>query len=275
MKQTKVKYEGYTLNYVFQPGCWMSDVELGSFKSELDHVNKISGKSLTYGIFAPNLDLIGFRSFLEKSNFCMIIDKGEPIGFFYNLILKKESPFVIHAGLILLARNRGVDLIKLPYGLMAILHYKLYGKHYYSNICSTPSIIGIFTNMYSKVWPSHKANLIKPPEKYYYTVLDLLYSEYVLQFFPSDGLELDKKRFILKSKFPELGIFETNIRKLPRHSQAEVQSFCMYWVDYTKGEDMIQIGVVDFTCVFRIAFSIFFHKLGLLKNKISYFLFKK
>jgi hypothetical protein len=275
MKPVKIKYEGYELIYIFQPGSWMSDHDLALFKKDLDCVNHLSGKALTYGVFDPSLNFSEIRSFLEKSNFCLIKDKGEPVGFFYNLIMKEESPAIIHAGLILLAKNRGVDLIKIPYGLMAILHYKNYGKHYYSNICSTPSIIGIFSNMYSNVWPSHKANLIKPPNKYYYTVLDLLYSNYIKLYFPADGLEIDKKRFILRSKFPDLGIFETNIRKLPRYSKAEINVFCLYWIDYTKGEDMIQIGVVDWYCIQKIRFALLFHKLDLIKTKIFSYLSQK
>jgi hypothetical protein len=127
---------------------------------------------------------------------------------------------------------------------MAIYQYRQFGRYFYTNISSTPSIIGVFTDLFGKAWPSHRANLLKPPSNTYRQVLEMLGNEYIYRFFPRDQVEIDSKRFILRSPVQKMG-FEVNFRKLPRYKDFMPNLFSQYWLDYSKGEDMIQVGQVD------------------------------
>jgi hypothetical protein len=177
--------------------------------------------------------------------------KGEPIGFFYNLVLREIPYPVIHAGLVMITKNSGHDLIGYPYSFMTYLQFQKFGTHFYTSISSTPSIVGVFSDSFTDVWPSYKANQIKPPSKEYREILDLLDEKYIRKYFGDCGHEIDKKRFVLKSPSKEMG-FETNLKQLSRYHKPEANYFCMYWLDYSKGEDLIQVGRVDLAAILKI-----------------------
>jgi hypothetical protein len=177
--------------------------------------------------------------------------RKEPIGFFYNVILQESGIPVIHAGLVMISKNTGLDLLARPYVYMALLQRKKYGSFYFTNISSTPSIVGTFAELFTEVWPSHKSkSLVKPPHSDYKNVVKLLYNSYILPYFPEQNLGLDLKRFTITSSSNAMG-FDTNLRNLSRHSSLGANIFCNFWIDYTKGEDLIQVGWVGKRCTLK------------------------
>jgi hypothetical protein len=251
MKYLEKNYYGYKLEYYLQPGKWMNYEELNSLKKCLKEVNISSGKNFTYGVFDETLSEKDSMALFKSLNICVIKEKGESVGFFYNLILREKPHPIIHAGLVVVSKNKGHDLIGYPYSFMTYLQYKIFGTHYYTSISSTPSIVGVFSDSFSGVWPSYKANQIKPPSRDYLKVLDVLEEQYIKKYFKDDVLEIDKKRFVLKSASQQMG-FETNMKKLSRYYKPEANYFCMFWLDYAKGEDLIQIGKVNFSAITKI-----------------------
>jgi hypothetical protein len=266
-------YEGYKLTFMLQPGNWMNDEDLSSLKRDLDGVNQEGGLNLAYGVFVPGISLADVRIFCAKANICVIRDEKGLVGFFYHVILQEKPFCVIHGGLLVINRNKGVDLLLGPYHHMALLQWKKYKNYYFTNISNNPAAIGHFSNGFSHVWPSHKSNLIRPPSKDYVVVLNLLYRHYIQQYFPNEGMKLDPKRFVLTYQLKDMG-FEGDMRKLSRYPEIESNVFCMFWIDYSKGEDLVQVGVVDLKCIISIGISFALRsiigKLKALKKMISF-----
>ncbi len=256
MRRVVKRFANYELEYLLQPGKWMGLAEMLNLKTRLDHVNETSGHNLKYGIFEPSIDHNKMKDFFTRCNFCVMFLEGEAVGFFYNVMLDEKTVPAIHAGLVMIARNQGVDLLRVPYAYMALLQRKEYGDYYYTNISSTPSIIGTFGDLFSDVWPNYRGNLIRPPNKQYVHVLSLLTKEYVDRYFPKDRIEIDQKRFVMRSPQKEMG-FEQNPRKLSRYHKLEANLFCIYWLDYSKGEDIVQVGRVDFKFTVRLGVQLF------------------
>ena len=240
-----LKFHGYELSYYLEPGAWMSPEELLRLQRSLEYVNRASGRNLNYGVFDPKNGPAEVREFFSKANTCVITWAGEPVGFFFNLVLRGAPDPALHAGLVMINRNTGVDLLTVPYAYLNMLQYRRYGAYHYTNISSTPSIIGVFTETYSNVWPSHRSNMVKPPSSKYREVLKLLFEEYIERYFPEDQVEVDTRRFVMRSPSSQMG-FETNLKKLSRFKQLPVNLFCSFWIDYSAGEDLIQVGKVDF-----------------------------
>lgn len=251
MNAIKKKYYQYDLEYYLQPGKWMTLEEMETLRNQLIAVNVKSGKNLNYGILDVNLSAAERQDFFDSANICLMKEHEEPIGFFFNLVLAETPRPVLHAGLVMVAKNSGHDLIGYPYSFMTYLQYLEFGPHYYTSISSTPSIVGVFSDSFTDVWPSYKANQIKPPSKEYRKILELLEEKYIRKYFKTEELEVDKKRFVLKSSSKEMG-FETNLTKLSRYHKPEANYFCMYWLDYSQGEDLIQVGKVDLTAILKI-----------------------
>jgi hypothetical protein len=243
--QTKtLGFHGYELSYFLEPGKWMDADGIARLKGSLDYVNRQSGRNLDYAVFDPTHGTEETLDFFKRVNVCVISWQGEPVGFFYNVILRTGSKPAIHAGLIMINRNNGIDLLTVPYAYLVMLQYRRFGAYHYTSICSTPSIIGAFTSNYSNVWPSHRANLIKPPSNEYRNVVKILFEEYIERYFSEEQVEVDTRRFIMRSPVKEMG-FETSFHKIPRHKELPVNVFCKHWLDYSRGEDLIQVGQVD------------------------------
>lgn len=255
METIKMEYHGYELEYLMQPGKQMNDEEILSLKSTMQSVAALAGKKFNYGVFDPSMTAAECRAYMTRANVCIMRDQGEAIGFICNIVLRETGTPIIHAGLVVIARNRGHNLMTFSYCWMSILQYRKFGRHYFTNISSTPSIVGSFGEQVAHVWPSHKGNQLKPPTKDYTRVLDVVEEEYIQKYFKSEGCVVDKRRFVLQSPSTEMG-FETNMKKLSRHSNPEANYFCMFWLDYSKGEDLIQVGVMDWKTVAKFTLSV-------------------
>jgi hypothetical protein len=251
MDYAKRYYSGYELQYWFQPGLWAEEELLEALMLDARAVNRLSGKDLSYGIFDPSHTNLSLKELLSSMNLCIIYEKGEPMGLFYNLVLALTPRVVIHAGLVMIGRNTGVDLIGYPYSYMTILQYQKYGTYVYTNISSTPSIVGVFSDSFSNVWPNYKGNQLKPPHAWYRSVLDILEAGYIRKYFKGEVIEIDRKRFVMSSHSQKMG-FQTSLKKLSRYRKPQVNYFCMYWLDYSAGEDLIQVGLCDLKAVWKI-----------------------
>jgi hypothetical protein len=229
----------------------MDDGQLAALKQDLDHVNTTSGRKFEYGIFEPGIEPDAIREFFSHTTICVMRLEGEAVGFFYNVVLREASSAVIHAGLIVVAHNRGVNLVKVPYMHMALLQRRLFGSYYFTSISATPSIIGAFCDTFSGAWPNYRGNMIRPPSGKYIGVLTLLVDEYIRKHFPEGQVSVDPRRFVMRSPSSAMG-FEQDMRKLARYHNLAANMFCSYWLDYSKGEDLIQIGRMDGRCELRI-----------------------
>lgn len=238
MNKKILEYKGYTLSYYFKPGINSDEKELEEIEKKLNIVNKESGKNFSYGIFDPK----NKKDFYDTSLICILEIDNKPAGFFYNVILEFSSIKIVHQGLVLISKNIGENLLYYPYVQSNIFIRENIGDYYITSISSVPSIIGEIHNIFEEVWPSPFANLVRPPKKEYAMVAEKVFNEYVKKYFPfPEEVTFNKKRFIIESKAKEMG-FERDVRNLSRDSRLEVNLFCQFWIDYTKNEDIIQVG---------------------------------
>jgi hypothetical protein len=242
MKKYTTQYKNYKINYHIKPGSNPSLTE--SLYKELCYVNKASGNDLKYGIFKENISKQEILDFFSKILLAVYYNEdNEVCGFFYNVIIAEDKPFV-HQGLVMIFKNSGLDLLKIPYLYSNALMYEYFGKEYHiSNISTVPNIIGIVSEIFEDVWPNYYSKNLQFPPKEYKDFCSLLYQEYIVPLFPS-GITLNLKRFVLQSPLSEMG-FGTNIRDLPRHHDVNQLLFVNFWIDLTKGEDLIQIGMMN------------------------------
>jgi hypothetical protein len=238
-----VNYQGIRLTYNLFPGKNLSKLELYELHQNILDMNCESGKNLKYGIFDPDKPWSFKKEFYDQILLVtMHSEQGENIGFFYNYLIPiNEQDKLVHMGLVLIAKNPGVDLILTPYLYANNIIYEYLQKEYYaSSITAAPLIVGIITDMFESVWPSIHANDQRFPPKNYQQMAQLLYEAYAKKYFP-EGTIFDKRRFVLRSPLKEMG-FGINMREMPRHPVLLHNLLTHSWLDLTQGEDMIQVG---------------------------------
>lgn len=238
MNKKVLQYKGYTLSYFFKPGKFSDEKEIQEIENKLNIVNKESGKNFSYGIFDPK----NKKDFYDNSLICILEIDNHPSGFFYNVILEYSDMNIVHQGLVLISKNIGENLLYYPYVQSNIFIREKIGDYYITSISSVPSIIGEIHNIFDEVWPSPYTNLVRPHKKEYTIIAEKVFNDYVKKYFPfPEEVVFNKKRFIIESKAKEMG-FERDIRNLSRDSRLDVNLFCQFWIDYSKNEDLIQVG---------------------------------
>lgn len=247
------------------PGRMLNDLELKQMHNSLVYINKMSGSNVDNKLLHENLSMRDIRKYYTKMIVGLFYYEQEVIGFLLSPILKVEEQYMVHGGLVIIAKNPGVNvLILLSFG-NSMLAYEKLGKHYVTNISSTPSIIENFTKLFPGCWPNPNVDLKKAPNKYINAV-KILKHEYMDRFFPdSSKLEVDYKRFTLKSNSQEMG-FVTDFFQISRSSDISFQNFCRTWIDYSKEEDIIQVGETKLLNYLRMQLYLVYFKMHLKKS---------
>jgi hypothetical protein len=231
-----VSHRDLHIHYFLKPGLFSKE-NVPSIKADLIRVNESSLK-LRYGIFDERFS---FEELSEHLLICLMYRNTKPVGFFYNYIIDDKH---VHLGLVVASKNR----LKEIWGayIFAILWLRdfLNTDYYATSISAVPSIIEGISVGFPNAFPTER-NFHTLPDKYYRRVTEVVFESYVKKFFPSpESLTLDKKRFVLRSEAKEMG-FETDIRNMTLARNLSVNLFCNFWIDYSRGEDLIQVMRID------------------------------
>lgn len=249
----KYKVGAIEVHHIYRPGEVLDEVSLKKMHNELVRINEKSGANVANKMLEKTLSLDEIRVHYKNVVLAMLYNNQEPWAFLISPLLSSTTKPILHAGLIIAQSNPGVDLIS----LLAIgsfqITYKNVGNFYSTNISSTPSIIESMTHLIPDVWPSPDVELKVVP-KGYKEVVKILKEDYMDKYFPNpEKLEVNYKRFTLTSNSQEMG-FVTDFYKISRSSDFKYLSFCRTWIDYSKEEDIIQVGEINFYKNLRMSF---------------------
>lgn len=269
IKELSYKKGPVTFKYYYRPGLYLPE-KVDQIFSELIQVNKESFSNLTYGIFTPDVSPDKKKTFFENSIVCLAYLDGKVIGFFNSYVVDDATRFN-HAGLIIISKNPGFfDLMDFMCRTNFLFLYLNNGFNpiRMSNITCVPYGIELFAELTKNTFPDIYQNqrvLPKTHKKY----LDLIKFNYIDQYFPNpEHCKIDYKRFVLRCQAKEFG-FQTDFFTLSKAYSNEYNVFSKMWIDYSKDEDLIQIGEIGMEYLFKnpvLSISFIFKHL---KNKIS------
>ncbi|CBW26431.1 hypothetical protein BMS_1581 [Halobacteriovorax marinus SJ] len=264
------KFNNISSCHYINPGKSMNDLELTKIHKDLVSVNNSAAKKVDNLFLNEELTLEQKREHLSKCILTLLYQNQRVFGFLISPIISSKKGVILHAGLIMMNKNPGADFMAFTGLNNFSMAYEEYGNVYVTNISSTPSIIEVFSNQISKVWPSPKMNTkVSPP--HYRDILHILKMEYMDKYFPSDAdIEIDDRRFTMTSNSKEMG-FSTNFYKLSRATNYLYQSFCQVWINYDDSEDIIQVGRITLRTYLyqKILLRILSYKLNKASKKLS------
>lgn len=238
-KEFKVK--DYVFKYYYKPKQNLSDQDFQELKNKILLVNTNSGMNFNYGIFSKDSSV---DYHFEKMLVCLMELNGETVGFQYLYIYDDQVPKIVHQGLIVIYKNVGVDLVYYNGIIVNILLREKIGDFHTTIMASMPRLIEHSFDVFEEVWPSPKSNLAFQPKEYK-KVVEFIFNNYVNVFFPiPEEHSLDLKRFVIEFKVQEKG-FETNLRKMSKAASLENNLFAMFWLDYTKNETLVPVGLFN------------------------------
>lgn len=246
-------------NHYFNPGQVLNDLELKTMFNQLIEINEKKDQPIKHKLIDKTYSLETIRNIYRNVIVGILFVDDSPVGFLISPILLGLELNIVHAGLTVISKNHGDNLLGLlSLGLARVIAMK-FKKAYVTNISSTPSILENFAKFTAKTWPDPDAKLTRAP-KNYSKVFDILFDTYIYKYFENpDQVLKDKKRFVIQSSSKKMG-FNTNLRQLSRSTNFKYLSFCFTWLDYEKEEDLVQIGVIDFMMGLKIKTIFYFLK---------------
>ncbi|MGJ4897219.1 MULTISPECIES: hypothetical protein [unclassified Bradyrhizobium] len=240
---------------VESPGTTLDDAALAALVADL---RTIAGKTLpagelTYGIFS------GAREPLARAIITVVSEEagGRPIAFNALAVMQVErdgdSQQVIHLGLVMVdPEARGKGLSGVLYGLTTLLLFVRDGLRpkWISNVTQVPAVAGMVCETFSDVYPSPL-----PQARQSFAHLQLargIMRAHRAVFGVGGEAGFDEQRFVITNAYTGgSDALKKTYDDAPKHRDAVYNGFCARELDYTRGDDLLQLGRIDLAAARR------------------------
>ena len=237
----------YAVRIVERPGLWMDDSALAALSTDLRTVagRTLDAGGLTYGVFSG-----------EKERMCAVIitlvsrRDGTPVAFNALAVMALDTAphptDVLHLGLVMVDPDeRSKNLSWVLYGLTCFLIFfrRQFRPVWVSNVTQVPAVVGMVSEMFSDVWPS--------PHQGRRTLNHLLLAREIMAaqrhvFGVGDEAGFDEENFVITDAYTG---GSDDLKKTwdaaPKHRDERYNSYCKTALDYTRGDDVLQLGQMD------------------------------
>lgn len=230
-----------------RPGLWMPAPDLAALSENLKTIAEktLPREGLTYGVFSAD------ASRMADSIITLVTDKtGTPIAFNALAIMTIETDpapqQVLHLGLVMVDPDqRSKNLSWVLYGLTCflILMRRQFRPIWISNVTQVPAVVGMVSTLFSDVWPQ--------PGQGRRTLNHLLIARRIMAtqrhvFGVGQDAGFDEDRFVITNAYTggSDGLKKT-FEDAAHHRDAIYNTFCQEQLDYDRGDDVIQLGLMD------------------------------
>jgi len=231
-----------------RPGLWMSAEELDQLIQDLRSVVRtISIDDLDYGI------VTGKKESLDKAVITIIYDgkTNRPMAFnalsIMDCTLRGKHNPVVHLGLVVIdpsVRAKGLSWIL--YGLTTFLLFlkNRFKPLWISNVTQVPAILGMVSESFGNVYPNPLKNTRRTHDHLVLAREIMLNHRHV--FGVGTEAEFDEEKFVITNAYTG---GSDNLKKTwdqaPKHRNDIYNQFAQEKLDYTRGDDFLQLGQMD------------------------------
>jgi hypothetical protein len=242
-------HAGLSTRIVESPGLSLSEAELEALVSQLRIVaaKTLPNENLTYGIFS------GERERMSRAIITLISEEatGRPIAFNALSVMDVEldgAPAeVTHLGLVMVDPDeRGQGLSWVLYGLTALVLFARDGLRpkWISNVTQVPAVVGMVSETFSDVFPSPH-----PGSRQSFAHLQLargIMRRHRAVFGVGDEAGFDEERFVITNAYTGgSDALKKSFEAAPKHRDPQYEAFCARELDYSRGDDVLQLGRID------------------------------
>jgi hypothetical protein len=238
---------GHLVRIMERPGLWMGAEERTQLCADL---RAIAARSLAKGA----LDYGVFKDDAAALNDVIITlvrrDDGTPIAFNALVVMTLDTApqptEVLHLGLVMVDRDeRSRNLSWVLYGLTCflVLVRRQFRPVWISNVTQVPAVAGMVAEIFSDVWPA--------PGDRPRRIAHLMLARQIMAtrrhvFGVGDEADFDEARFVIANAYTG---GSDDLRKsweeAPKHRDPRHNDFCKAALDYDRGDDLLQLGLMD------------------------------
>ncbi|WP_454815857.1 hypothetical protein [Labrys neptuniae] len=241
---------GLEVRILERPGLWMDDDALEGVRQDLSAVAaaNLPGQVLNYGVFA------GGRQALGSSIVTIVYRRGEnpcPVAFnalaMMDVDLNGRPERVIHLGLVMVdpaERSQGLSWVLYGLTSLLLLARNQLRPFWISNVTQVPAVIGLVAEGYSRSFPN-------PAGTDGRGFTHLLLARQILQrhravFGVGEEAEFDEERFVIANAYTGgSDALKKSFEQAAKHRDTRFNDYCRTVLDYERGDDILQLGVMD------------------------------
>lgn len=244
---------GLTVRIIESPGAWMDARALAALSADLRDiaVETLPADALTYGVFSGDPDIMSRVVItLVRQN------DGTPIAFNALATMQVETDpkptEVLHLGLVMVVpAARSQNLSWVLYGLTCFLIFvrRQLRPVWVSNVTQVPAVVGMVSGMFSDVWPQPEAGR---RSLNHLLLARRIMTDHCSVFGVGADATFDEDRFVIANAYTggSDGLKKT-FAEAPKHRDPKFNSFCENQLDYDRGDDVLQLGVMDVAAMRR------------------------
>lgn len=252
-------HPGLTTRIIEHPGTTLDDAALAALVGRLRTVagRTLAAGGLTYGVFS------GDRDRLSRVIVTVVADiaTGRPIAFsalaLMDVELHGEPATVMHLGLVMVDPHyRGRGLSEVLYGLTVLLRYLRGGMRplWVSNVTQVPAVVGMVCRTFSNVFPSPD-----PGTRQSFTHLHLarqIMRRHRQIFGVGASAGFDEATGVITDAYTGGSEdLKKSFDRAAKHRKPVYNEFCRLQLDYDRGDDFLQLGIIDAAAARRYALS--------------------
>jgi GNAT superfamily N-acetyltransferase len=242
-------HAGLRTRIVERPGLSLPETELDELVAQLRIVaaKTLPNDSLSYGIFS------GEREPMSRAIVTLISDEatGRPIAFNALSVLSVEldgAPMdVTHLGLVMIDPDwRGQGFSWVLYGLTALVLFARDGLRpkWISSVSQVPAVVGMVGDTFSDVFPSPH-----PGARQSFAHLQLargIMRDYRAVFGVGQEAGFDESRFVITNAYTGgSDALKKSYEAASKYRDEPYNQFCARELDYSRGDDVLQLGRID------------------------------
>lgn len=242
------------IHVVENPGRWMDPAAIASLLAGMREVTRRSiGEDLDYGV------LSGAPERLRNAVITLLYDRSSGALVAFNALsympieLRGEQTQAVHLGLVMVDPGyRAKGLSWVLYGLTSMLIFVRRGLRplWISNVTQVPAIIGKVAESFVTAYP-HPFNPTRRSFEHLCVAREIMRKHRgVFGVGPEAGF--DEERFIITNAYTG---GSDNLKKTfadaPKHRDSRANALCEQQLDYTRGDDFLQIARFDQAAALR------------------------
>lgn len=242
---------GIRARIVERPGKWMKDADVQKLVEDVRSVARktVPGETLDYGV------LSGAKDRLDASILTILYDTttGKPVAFnalaVMDVTLHGSTASVVHLGLVMVdpdVRSKGLSWVL--YGLTCLILFARQQLRplWLSNVTQVPAIVGMVSDSFSDVFPRPDTSARRSFD--HLVLAREIMSRHRPVFGVGDDAGFDEERFVITNAYTG---GSDNLKKTfdeaPKSRDEIYNTFCETELDYTRGDDLLQLGRLDIT----------------------------
>lgn len=231
-----------------RPALCLSEQKLEILQSDLRQISShiLDDKSLYYGVLDPHSDA------MSRSLITVIYNKEEnrPIAFnampFLDVEVGGRQESVLHLGLVMVdpsAQSKGLSSMLYGFSCALLFLKNQMRPMWISSVTQVPAVVGLVSELYSDTYPGLKGKRRSFDQK-------LLAQAVMKQHRSAFGVGLDANfdacSFIISNAYTGgSDVLKKTYDATAKHRIEDYNTLCHEQLDYDRGDDFLQIGVLD------------------------------